>query len=46
MGTDWAFLPGTLAATVLGCVALMLCLGYAGTSAALLAKAAPLLRTE
>ena len=46
MHSDWAFLPGTLAATVLGCVALMLGLGYAGTASALRAKAAPLLRNE
>ena len=46
MGADWAFLPGTLAATVLGCVVLMLGFGYAGTAAALRAKAAPLLRHE
>jgi putative ABC transport system permease protein len=46
MGTEWSFLPGTLAATVAGCVALMLIFGYAGTAAALRAKAAPLLRNE
>ena len=46
MQTDWAFLPGTLAATVAGCVLLMLVFGYAGTEAALRAKAAPLLRNE
>lgn len=46
MGTEWTFLPGTLAATVAGCVALMLIFGYAGTAAALRAKAAPLLRNE
>ncbi|MDR3381027.1 ABC transporter permease, partial [Cupriavidus basilensis] len=46
MHTDWAFLPGTLAATVAGCVALMLGFGYAGTASALRAKAAPLLRNE
>ena len=46
MRTDWAFLPGTLAATVLGCMAMMLVFGYAGTEAALRAKAAPLLRNE
>ncbi len=43
---DWAFLPGTLAATVLGCTALTLGLGWAGTEAALRARAAPLLRNE
>jgi putative ABC transport system permease protein len=46
MGADWDFLPGTLAATVLACIALMLLLGYAGTERALRAKAAPLLRNE
>jgi putative ABC transport system permease protein len=46
MGTEWAFLPATLAATVVGCMALMLIFGYAGTAAALRAKAAPLLRNE
>ncbi len=46
MRADWAFLPGTLAATVVGCVALMLGLGYIGTEAALRAKAGPLLRNE
>ncbi len=43
---DWAFLPGTLALTILGCTALMLGLGWAGTEAALRARAAPLLRNE
>jgi len=46
MDTEWSFLPGTLAATVAGCVALMLIFGYAGTAVALRAKAAPLLRNE
>ncbi len=46
MGTEWSFLPATLAATVFGCVALMLLFGYAGTAAALRVKAAPLLRNE
>jgi putative ABC transport system permease protein len=46
MGADWDFLPLTLAGTVLSCVALMLVFGYAGTEAALRAKAAPLLRNE
>jgi putative ABC transport system permease protein len=43
---DWAFLPGTLAATVLGCTMLTLALGWAGTEAALRARAGPLLRNE
>ena len=46
MGSEWVFLPGTLAATVLACVAMMLLVGFAGTEAALRAKAAPLLRNE
>jgi len=46
MGTDWVFLPGTLALTVAGCIALMLGFGYLGTAAALRVKAAPLLRNE
>ena len=44
--TPWFFLPGTLAATVLGCVVLMLLFGYAGTSAALRVRPASLLRNE
>ena len=43
---DWVFLPGTLAATILGSLVLMLAVGYAGTAAALRAKAAPLLRND
>lgn len=46
MRADWVFLPGTLARTLLGALAIMLVLGYAGTAAALRAKAAPLLRNE
>jgi len=46
MHADWVFLPGILAATVLGCVALMLLFGYAGTAAALRTRAAPFLRNE
>ena len=38
---DWV-----LAATILGCTALTLVLGYAGTALALRARAAPLLRNE
>ncbi len=41
---EWSFLPGTLALTVLGCVTIMLVCGFAGTEAALRAKAAALLR--
>jgi len=46
MDTDWAFLPGTLVLTVLGCILMMLVFGFLGTEAALRAKAAPLLRNE
>ncbi|MBV9734816.1 MAG: ABC transporter permease, partial [Acidisphaera sp.] len=46
MGAGWTLLPATLAATILACIALMLVFGYAGTAAALRAKAAPLLRNE
>ena len=46
MRTDWVFLPGTLAVTILLCTALTLAFGYAGTALALRAKAAPLLRNE
>lgn len=46
MRADWAFLPGTLAATVVSCVVMMLLVGFAGTEAALRARAAPLLRNE
>ena len=46
LGADWVFLPETLAATVLGCTALMLVVGWAGTASALSARPAPLLRNE
>ncbi len=46
MRAEWVFLPGILAATVGGCTLLMLGFGYAGTSAALRARAAPYLRNE
>jgi putative ABC transport system permease protein len=46
MHTDWTFLPGTLAATLFVCLAVMLGIGYIGTARALRAKAAPLLRNE
>jgi len=42
----WTFLPGTLAASLLVCLATMLVFGYAGTALALRAKAALLLRNE
>ena len=46
MRADWVFLPGTLAAVVVGCTALMLAFGYLGTAAALRVRVAPLLRNE
>ncbi len=46
MQSDWEFLPGTIGATVVLCVFLMLGFGFAGTEAALRAKAAPWLRNE
>lgn len=46
MDSEWTFLPGILAATVLGCIALMLLFGYAGTASALRARPARLLRSE
>jgi len=46
MHADWVFLPGTLAGTLLMALAMMLGFGYAGTAAALRAKAGPLLRNE
>ena len=46
MHADWTFLPGVLAATIGGCVVLMLGFGYAGTSSALRVRAAPFLRNE
>ncbi|RAI57529.1 ABC transporter permease [Roseicella frigidaeris] len=46
MRGDWALLPGTLAATVLGCTLLTLACGQIGTVLALRAKPGPLLRNE
>ena len=46
MHGEWMFLPGVLAATILGCTALMLGFGYVGTASALRVRAAPLLRNE
>ncbi|MGI4977356.1 MAG: ABC transporter permease [Janthinobacterium lividum] len=46
MDAEWTFLPGVLAATVSGCVVLMLGFGYAGTAMALRAPAASYLRNE
>ena len=44
--TDWIFLPGALIYTLAGALAIMLLFGYGGTSAALRARPAPLLRNE
>jgi putative ABC transport system permease protein len=46
MDTEWTFLPGTLAVTLMASLAMMLIFGYAGTASALRAKSAPLLRNE
>jgi putative ABC transport system permease protein len=46
MRADWVFLPGLAAATVATCVGASLLAGFAGTFAAMRAKAAPLLRGE
>jgi putative ABC transport system permease protein len=46
MHADWQFLPGALVGTLIAALAMMLAFGYAGTAAALRAKAAPWLRNE
>jgi putative ABC transport system permease protein len=46
MHIGWAFLPGTLAGTLIASLAMMLTFGYVGTATALRAKAAPMLRNE
>lgn len=46
MRADWTFLPGIAAATLVTCIAASLLAGFAGTFAAMRAKAAPLLRAE
>jgi putative ABC transport system permease protein len=46
MHIDWVILPGMLAATVIGSLAMVLFFGYAGIATALRAKAAPMLRNE
>ncbi len=46
MHAGWRFLPGRLAGTLIVGLAMMLAFGYAGTAAALRAKAAPWLRNE
>jgi putative ABC transport system permease protein len=44
--TQWFFLPKPLILTIVGALATMLILGYAGTAVALRARPAPLLRHE
>jgi putative ABC transport system permease protein len=46
MRAEWTLLPGTLAATVLGCAVLTLLCGQIGTALALRARPGPLLRNE
>ena len=46
MQAQWVLLPGTLAATVLGCTLLTLLCGQVGTALALRARPGPLLRNE
>jgi putative ABC transport system permease protein len=46
MRAEWAFLPGTLAVTVIACALLTLAFGYVGTALALRARPAPMLRNE
>ena len=46
MHFEFVFLPATLAGTLIASLAMMLAFGYAGTAAALRAKAAPMLRNE
>ena len=46
MRTDWTFLPGAVATTIVLCVAITLVAGFAGTWRALGHKAAPVLRNE
>ena len=46
MRADWVLLPGTLAATILGCAVLTLVSGQIGTALALRARPGPHLRNE
>jgi putative ABC transport system permease protein len=46
MHAPWSFLPERLALTIGGCVVMMMVFGYAGTEAALRARAAGLLRNQ
>jgi hypothetical protein len=42
----WSFQPGRLAATLAGCVVMMLVFGYVGTAASLRVRPAALLRNQ
>ncbi len=46
LNAPWAFLPGRLAATLIGALAMMVVFGYVGTAAALRVKPASRLRNE
>jgi len=46
MQAEWVLLPGTLAATILGCTLLTLACGQVGTALALRARPGPLLRND
>jgi putative ABC transport system permease protein len=46
MHIEWVLLPGALALTLIGALAMMLAFGYVGTAAALRAKPAAMLRNE
>jgi putative ABC transport system permease protein len=46
MHIDWILLPGIVAGTLTGALAMMLGFGYVGTAAALRAKPALMLRNE
>ncbi len=46
MHGEWVFLPGVVAATVIGCIALTQVIGFAGTWRVLGQKTAPFLRNE
>lgn len=46
MDTDWVFLPGVLAMTLVACILVTLTAGYVGTWRALSDKAGPWLRNE
>jgi len=46
MRAEWVWLPGTLAATILGCTLLIMACGQIGTVLALRARPGPMLRNE